>query len=442
MYPILMHPQKIKLQPDVSRLYIEKQNKIFFQPINESAVSILSLCNGKNGVQDIINQLIKKYHEKEEKVSNFVKEFLNKSATFGTITWLNSPSPADIAIIGSSEFWTPDIMVIEVTHNCPLFCKHCFLNAGKKGISMELKELQKICKEIIALGVDMIQLTGGEPLIYPGIEKIISYICESNTKLFIATSGMIISSKIYEYLALIKNTGGWVQVSLDGLEATHNNLRGNPSSYSRAVKFITNLISKEVEVQVATCVTTESINEVEDLCKKVKDWGVRVHRIGVVSERGRAKENEIHSSVEFRKKVKNIKNNLKEKYSSPNFTISGFENEIKPEMQRNIKSKNCGAGYRTLKISPDYNIHPCPMMNLPLGNLKNMTLVDFIKKNSHLFAKLESPSEKYCMNCSNFPLCKGCMAEALLYREKVEKCKWFEKSQIKEILNDTFQALI
>lgn len=426
VYPILVPPKRIKLQPDYSTLYTNGG----IQQINESAASILGLCTGMNSVQDIIDRLVLKYDEKEEKVTAFVRDFLEHSANIGTINLSEHSIESTIDIIGSEEYWTPDSVVIETTHNCPLSCRHCFLDAGH-GANIDRTKLENLCKEAIDIGVNMVQLTGGEPLIYPGIEEIIQISIQGNTRLGITTSGFVSSPRIYEALGSMKGKG-WVQISLDGLEDTHNNMRNHPHSYSKAVDFISKLVSMGIDVHIATCVTDISVDELQMLCQKVKDLGARVHRIGVVTERGRAKVNKIGSPASLRQRVAKDVMKLKMLYESQSFRIAGFEDK---DLVKHPGIKNCGAGYRVLKISPDGKIHPCPMMDLPIGTTRHNSLSEFSQKMGGRFAKIQSPSKEFCEACPNLSFCDGCVSEALLYRNTVEKCSWSESQNIDAVFS-------
>ena len=264
------------------------------------------------------------------------------------------------------------------------------------------------------------------------IEDVISRFPRGYTRLVVTTSGIVASPRIFTALASIKDIGGWVQVSLDGFEETHNRMRGNHHSYSRAVEFIKTMVSMGVVVHVATCATSESIDELEALCKQVKDWGVRIYRIGVVSERGRAITSGIGSPAELRQRIIDTRRRLKLRYGSPSFTVAGFEDEL-PEEQRRIG--NCGAGYRQFKISPDGKIHPCPMMNWPIGSIENSSLAEFIRGNNQRLAKIQSPSEKYCGTCPNLIFCRNCIAEAMQYRRTVEQCPWSKSQEVDAVLS-------
>lgn len=377
----------------------------------------------------IVKDLAEKYTEQEEKVAEFVKEFLVRSSQLGTITWIADPNPISIRVTGSRDYWTPDSVVIELTHNCPLSCLHCFLDAGR-GSNLESPILQRLCEELVALDVDQVQLTGGEPFLHPDINLATSYLVQHGIRITIATSGSIRSQKTLQVLEMLRTSKGVIQVSLDGFESTHNTMRGAQNSYALAVQFIQEAAQMGVEVQVATCVTKHSIGEVEALSGYLKDLGVRTHRIGVVTERGRAAKNGLDASVELRAQVRELRTRLREKYATSSFVLSGFEDDI-PEAHR---AKYCGAGCKTLKVSPDGAIHPCPMITWPIGSIRRNTLKAVLENSSNAFAHLQSPSAALCGECRNAVLCHGCMAEGLLYCQTVPDCSWFKSSGIAEVV--------
>lgn len=182
-----------------------------------------------------------------------------------------------------------------------------------------------------------------------------------------------------------------------------------------------------LDVNVATCVTEESIGELKLLSQQVKDLGARIHRIGCVSERGRALENCIKATSDFRQRVQEDVEWLKTNLNSQSFTVTGFEDNL--VLENKHKMTNCGAGYRVLKLSPDGNIHPCPLMNNPIGSIKKISLTDFIKTHGLKFAGVKPPSADICGNCEKLVYCHDCMAEALLHRNNNE-CQWSARQGI------------
>lgn len=423
MYPLLKPPRIIKLQPDYPVVYVTIGKETKPIPVNESAASILMLCNGVNDISTMVKQLVEKYQDSEETVSTFVNDFLKHPGSLHTVEWIDNATEHDITAIGSSDYWTPDIIVLELTHNCPLVCKHCYLDAGR-GETLDRELITRINQEIVDLGVDSVQLTGGEPLVYPYIKEVIDFFNENHVKLLISTSGVVSNPEILDAMSTIKECGGRVQVSIDGSEKTHNLMRGKDDCYSSSVSFIKELVDRGVNVDACTCVTNDSLDELDDICRQAKEWGCHAHRISFVSERGRAIINGFHTSSKLRESMKKKREELKEHYGSNDFNVTGIENDLIEVRPENI---NCGLGSRTLKIAPDGRVHPCPMMNWPIGNLYDNKLLDIIKQNSKRFATILPPGKELCGSCSMLPHCNDCVAEALLYCRTMPDCKWNEQ---------------
>src|SRR3990167_614913 len=64
----------------------------------------------------------------------------------------------------------PAELVIELNKNCNLACRACF---GRSGEELPFKAAGKALREAAALGLKSVRFTGGEPLLYPGLEKLL-----------------------------------------------------------------------------------------------------------------------------------------------------------------------------------------------------------------------------------------------------------------------------
>jgi len=70
-----------------------------------------------------------------------------------------------------------DYLRISLTENCNLRCIYCMPNGpckGSSGIStLGLNDLNKIIRAFSVLGIKKVRFTGGEPLLYKDLDKII-----------------------------------------------------------------------------------------------------------------------------------------------------------------------------------------------------------------------------------------------------------------------------
>lgn len=429
MYPTLNNIKKIKLQPTISAVYVNDAGAYDHFNVNETGIEILLLCNGINSREEIIEILSQKYNEDYAIVSEFVDEFIQYSIKLNNITLNEKPMASALKIpqIGSKEFWTPYVLCIELTYMCPLKCKHCYLDAGK-GDSIDRLLLNRIVNEAIELGVDSIQLTGGEPLLYDGIFDAMEQILSNDIEVQLFTSGVINSDQIIKKFKLLKHDKLSIQVSIDGLEEYHNDFRGVNNCFKESIEFIKSMIGIGIKVSVATSIIEQSFEEIESLCSLIKELGVDMYRLSATSERGRAKENGIETTASRVVNTKEMKRKLSEKYNSDQFIVINDEEDIL-QTTSSDSFKNCGMGYNILKVSPNGDVYPCVISDIIIGNIKTKTLSDFLKDNCFKFINLERPNKKYCNDCDFEELCGACIMEGLLYCKKNTECMWYKEQK-------------
>ncbi|OOM11959.1 antilisterial bacteriocin subtilosin biosynthesis protein AlbA [Clostridium saccharobutylicum] len=432
MYPIINNILRIKLQPIGAGIYLcnEKRQLQGILQINSTALEILKLCNGKNSLDEIKKKLLDKYNEEFEKISNLVDDFINMSIKIGTISSSETIliEEKNLLIQGSNEYWSPSVVSLELTHKCPLRCKHCYINAGE-GKNMQDDLIIPLEKEIKELNVDIVQLTGGEPLLHTRITNIIEYLVNNNIQVQIMTSGMINDYNINQYIKMINKTHGFVQVSIDGLRETHNKFRGNKDSFDNAIKFISTIINLGVVVNVSTCFSDQSKGEIEQLCSYLKEIGVTTYRIGTISEIGRAKNNNVFSSTNKVHEMRELKQYLANKFDDKNFTVSFIDD--KDEDNIKLGCTNCGYGHNFIKIDPIGDFYPCVLSEKPVGNYFDKNIKEFMLSKKNVYHNILQPSKDICKDCELEPLCHNCINSALINSKYKKDCNWLNSQKDK-----------
>lgn len=425
LYPSINNIIKAKLQPIGAGLNIENKEKNIkaIIQINSTALEIFKLCDGKHSLEEIKLSLANMHNEKLEVASEFVDEFIQMSIQIGTIIGndIATTEKTNLKVYGSKDYWSPSVVAIELTHKCPLLCKHCYVNAGK-GDNMENVLLEKVCNEIIELKSDIVQLTGGEPLLHPKITEVVELLVENKIQVQIMTSGMINNNEINDTLILLKKVNGIVQVSLDGLEETHNSFRGRNDSFQNAIKFIKEIIKRGITINVATCLSNQPKEEIEELCKFVKEIGVSGFRLGTISESGRAKENNIYSSANRVCEMKSIKSELSQKYGDDKFNVLLIEENS--ELEKIKGCNNCGYGHNFIKVDPKGKLFPCLLSKVPIGDYYTTNITDLMKEKYNDFYKIVKPSKEICGDCESQEVCNNCINEGLIHGKHNKNCNW------------------
>lgn len=67
----------------------------------------------------------------------------------------------------------PYVLGLRLTERCNVGCFHCAISATPKGKDMEIKLAEMVIKQAAECGIRLLHLTGGEPLLYRELERII-----------------------------------------------------------------------------------------------------------------------------------------------------------------------------------------------------------------------------------------------------------------------------
>jgi radical SAM family uncharacterized protein len=159
----------------------------------------------------------------------------------------------------------------KLTYNCNLKCKMCpFWKRSNKDLSTETEKA--ILRRIYDSGACAIAFEGGEPLLRKDLTEILAFSRSLPLQTSLVTNGTLLASKIDEIAPYIN---GAIYVSLDGLEKTHDVIRGVNGSFKKTLEGITEA-SKKVHVIINTTIMNENSHEIEDLVELAKGLGVKI----------------------------------------------------------------------------------------------------------------------------------------------------------------------
>jgi MoaA/NifB/PqqE/SkfB family radical SAM enzyme len=135
-----------------------------------------------------------------------------------------------------------------------------------------LEKEKAILKQIHGSGACGIAFEGGEPLLRNDLVTILAFSRSLPLHTSIITNGTLLESRIDEIAPYIN---GVIYVSLDGLEKTHDMIRGVSGCFKRAVRGI--VASREkVFVTINTTIMAENLREIEDIVRLAKELHVRI----------------------------------------------------------------------------------------------------------------------------------------------------------------------
>lgn len=156
-----------------------------------------------------------------------------------------------------------DYMRISVTDRCNLRCRFCIPEGEFKFLNNEdilnFEELKKIINAVVPLGIKHFRITGGEPLVRPGITKFISEIKKINgvKTVTMTTNGVLLGEKALE---LAKAQIDGINVSLTSLDSLEYEFVTGKNKINQVLEGISKSIEYGIHTKI-NCVPLININE-------------------------------------------------------------------------------------------------------------------------------------------------------------------------------------
>ncbi len=313
-----------------------------------------------------------------------------------------------------------------LTERCNLMCRHCY----QSGAVPEMR-YDEVCRAIdnVKDAIEgwvtdyemqmspSLHFTGGEPILRKDLFLIMNYGRERGYSISLMSNGTLIDSAMARRIKEAQVND--VQISLDGLEATHDNLRGE-GSFQRTVKGIRNLTSQGVETNINLTVSRLNVGEAEELVRLAEELGVSAIAFSrlVPTGRGKSLSSQVLSAEEvadFYKELRKYKDNGKVVVTSrdPLASIFDMEGEI-PGVETPIGG--CAAAVFGVTITADGTIMPCRRMNLPIGNIKEGSFRELWAGSPVLWSlRRREDYHDGCRSCRYWAVCRGCRAIALAF---------------------------
>ena len=165
---------------------------------------------------------------------------------------------------------------IDISHECNIKCKFCYhLHTYDKWKNTR-KTFEQIKQEIDAgksRGNNYLEITGGEPTIYPYIEDVIKYALFRDIKTCIITNGIVSEKKTQSIIDA--GIDDWL-ISRHGLVDTHNEITNCRVALEKQIRFLEQLKNNKKSFRFNCVITKYNQN---DLLSIAVNMGIFTPRI-------------------------------------------------------------------------------------------------------------------------------------------------------------------
>jgi radical SAM protein with 4Fe4S-binding SPASM domain len=315
----------------------------------------------------------------------------------------------------------PIYAVWELTLACDLACRHCGSRAGNpRGDELSTDEAKDLVRQMAALGVREVALIGGEVYLHDGWLDVVREIRRCGMQSTIVTGGRGMN----EERAREARAAGVqsVAVSVDGVEATHDRLRGLAGSHAAALRALANCRAAGMQVAVNTQVNRLNLHELPSIFDVLVASHAHGWQVQLTVPVGRAADEpdvilQPYDLAELFPLLAQLKTQCNERgikmLAGNNVGYYGPYEHVLRHYTPEKHADSCTAGRSTLGIESNGDIKGCP--SLPTeswvgGNVRAHSLRDIWQRSRALRHMRDRTSEErwgYCGECYYGDVCKG-----------------------------------
>lgn len=414
-----MHKKIPRIHDNVQ--FFKKEDNIYYKikninnprPVTDHIWSIIKLVDGVKNIDQIIEKLSIDWEVKHEDIINF----FHKANNLGVITLNNKASYKSVSLVNRDIF--PTIFNFVVTEQCNLKCVYCFGNYGENNKSDTIKFfpldlVEPLFKKMSEKGTDAIELTGGEPFLHPGFLEIYKLSLKYFQSISILTNGVLIPDEFYKiFKDNLEKTD--IQISIDGgTEQTNAIARNKKNTWDKTLNSIIKLTSLKANLRIMYMLIYDNKEDLLATCKLMKELGIKDFNISIPDSRGRGSSLHLPcGSLTSDIRSPYAQDLIKRSLEARNNYRSIFK-ELKITKLKDIKVKNCGAGWNSISINSNGEVFACQSLykSIVLGNVLNEDIASIFYNN---------PIVDFLANFSKDPLsekCNGCeyQCAVCLYR--------------------------
>jgi radical SAM enzyme (rSAM/lipoprotein system) len=254
----------------------------------------------------------------------------------------------------------------------------------------------------------MIAITGGEPLVRRDLEDCGRHIYNRGFPWGIVSNGYLLNAG--RLLALCKSGLRSITISLDGLQESHNWMRGKKDSFQNAAQAIKICAHNNGLVfDVVTCVNRRNISELKDIKALLLESGIKKWRLFTIFPKGRAKgiaELEL-SGNDFRNLLNFISDCRNKKEIEASYGCEGFLGNYEGKVRDGFFF--CRAGINVASVLADGGISACPSLrgDFIQGNIYKDDFIDCWNRRYRDMRNRSWAKSSQCLSCNLFKYCSG-----------------------------------
>lgn len=166
----------------------------------------------------------------------------------------------------------PLVLMLEPTHLCNLACEGCGKIREFESTIREMLPLETCLRAVDECGAPVVSICGGEPTIYPHLDGLVAELLRRKKFIYLCTNGIKLERFLERWTPSPYLT---INISMDGLEATHDLVRSRRGLYQIDLRVIRAAKARGFRVVTNTTIYRETqIEEIAQLFAAMETLGV------------------------------------------------------------------------------------------------------------------------------------------------------------------------
>jgi MoaA/NifB/PqqE/SkfB family radical SAM enzyme len=180
------------------------------------------------------------------------------------------------------------VLQVHPSWRCNLACAHCYTSSGPHAREELRPELLLAClDDARALGYRRLAVSGGEPLLYRELPRLLERARALGMLTSITTNGMLATPRRFDPVAPLLDV---VAISIDGTHAGHDAIRGRRGALRRTLDNLPTVRASGVPFGFIFTLTQHNVDSLEFVVRLAAAEGARSVQVHPLTLQGRATE--------------------------------------------------------------------------------------------------------------------------------------------------------
>lgn len=163
-------------------------------------------------------------------------------------------------------------LMLHLLGRCNLTCLHCYMGGSpSRREQLPLQPVLDAIGECCDLGIGALYLTGGEPLMYRDLNKVLAAAARiPGLRITVCTNGTLLKPS---HVTLLKNVKAQVNISIDGEREFHDRFRNFAGAFDATERGVQLITQAGIPLTIVTTISQGNLRSLSKLVEWASDAG-------------------------------------------------------------------------------------------------------------------------------------------------------------------------